>query len=68
MCIRDSIKALDKVNKYARRLNQFTRSSGKTYQASRSGKYMTEMFKPNSKIRNLARGATSWALQKKQRY
>ena len=58
------IKALDKVNKYARRLNQFTRSSGKTYQASKSGKYMTEMFKPNSKIRNLARGATSWALQK----
>lgn len=55
------IKALDKVNKYARGLNQFTRSSGKTYQA---GKRMTEMFKPNSKIKNLVRGAASWAVQK----
>jgi hypothetical protein len=56
--------ALDKVNKYSKALNTFTRSTGTTYQASKSGKWAQEMFKPHSKLVNDLRGLTSWAVQK----
>lgn len=58
------IAALNKVNKYSKKLNQFTRSTGSTYQASKSGKWAQEMFKPNSSLRNNLRGLTSWAVGK----
>ena len=58
------VAALNKVNKYSRALNTFTRSTGSTYQASKSGKWAQEMFKPHSKLVNNLRGLTSWAIQK----
>jgi len=53
------IKALDKVNKYSKALNTFTRGKGSTYLSGG-----VDMFKPNSKIKNTLRGLTSWAIQK----
>jgi len=53
------IKALDKINKYSKAFNNFTRGKGSNYLSGG-----VDMFKPNSKTRDFVRGAASWAFGK----
>lgn len=46
------------------KLNKFGKSTGTAYKASKSGKYKTNMFIPESSKRNLGRGFTNFAFRK----
>jgi len=46
------------------KLNKFGKSTGTTYKASKTGKYKTNMFIPESSNRNVTRGLTNFAFRK----